>query len=168
MIRRIFACFTVLMLSALCLCGCGEQSSAVVVEYADMQKLSAAMSAADSSLPDMLTVTDADDNAAINFSSVSDMDYNKVAHYFLTYSSEGKADEICVIALKDQTDVLAAKSALELHKTTRVRMYREYDAAQAPRAESGLVFTDGLYAVLIISDNAEAVKAAFTAEIAGD
>jgi len=168
------------MLLALSLCGCGgdagsssaaetsaETSAAAETpyEYAEMAQLAADMAAADSTLPDMLTVTDADDKADVSFASVSEMDYGKVAHYLLVYSSAGKADEICVIAVKDEADTEEAKNELQKHADARVRMYREYDASQAPRAERAVVFSEGRYAVLIICDNADAVEAAFRAGI---
>jgi len=163
--KPIAVCMTLVMLCMFFMCGCGEQSSAEI-KYADMQTLAADMAAADSTLPEMLTVTDADENADISFSSVSDMEYDKIAHYCLVYSAEGKADEICVIAVKDPANVQEAKAALEAHAAARVRMYREYDASQAPRAENAVIFTDGVYAVLVICDHPDAVKAAFTAGIA--
>lgn len=143
-----------------------ESSAADTYTYADMTKLAADMAAADSTLPDMLTVTDADDGAEASFASIGDMAYDKIAHWLLVYSSEGKADEICVIAVNNAGDVKEAKDTLQKHADSRVRMYREYDASQAPRAEKAVIFTEGRYAVLIICDNADAVKAAFQAGIA--
>lgn len=175
--RRILSGAAALLLSACTLCGCGDMSSTAAVSsiaetssaaefvFADMTKLAADMAAADTTLPDMLTVTDADADAEVSFASVSDMDYGKLAHYLLVYSSAGKADEICVIAVKDEADAEEAKAALKKHAGSRVRMYREYDASQAPRAEKAVVFAEGHYAVLIICDNPDAVKAAFQAGI---
>ena len=178
--RSVLTGAAALLLAACTLCGCGEVSSSTAevsstadttapaeFAYADMTKLAADMAAADSTLPDMLTVTDADADAEVSFASVSDMDYGKLAHYLLVYSSQGKADEICVIAVKDAADAEEAKAELQAHADARVRMYREYDASQAPRAERAVIFAEGHYAVLIICDNPDAVKAAFRAGTAG-
>jgi len=143
-----------------CLTACGAESS-VVIEFADMKALAEKMLAADPGFPEMLTVTDADEDAEANFASVSQMDYSKIAHYFISYSAEGKADEIVVIAMKDKNEVLAAKAALDAHVLTRRNMYRTYDPSQEPRAAAAQVFVAGYYAVLIISDRADAVQAAF-------
>ena len=176
---RLYCAGAALLLAGCMLCGCGEASSTAEtapvssaaeseaeVTYPDMKQLAADMAAADSTLPDMLTVTDADSDADVSFASVSDMEYDKIAHYLLVYSSAGKADEICVIAVKDKADAAEAEAELKKHAESRVRMYREYDATQVPRAEKAVVFSEGHYAVLIICDNADAVKAAFTAGIA--
>lgn len=177
--RRILTCAAALMLSACTLCGCADSGSsaqapassaaettkAAEISFADMKQLAADMAAADSSLPEMLTVTDADADAEVSFASVSDMSYDKIAHYLLVYSAAGKADEICVIAVKDAADAEEAKKSLKSHANARVRMYREYDATQVSRAEHAQVFEQGNYAVLIICDHADAVKAAFEAGI---
>ena len=89
------------------------------------------------------------------------MDYTKIAHYLIAYSSEGKADEIVVIAMKDKNEVLAAKAALDTHVITRKNMYRTYDPSQEPRVSAAQVFVKGYYAVLVVSDHADAVAAAF-------
>ncbi len=159
--KRLIALLCTALTLLCCLTACGGESSETVIEYADMKTLAEKMVAADSGFPDMLIVTDADENAQENFASVSQMDYTKIAHYLIAYSSEGKADEVVVIAVKDKNEVLAAKSALDTHVITRRKMYRTYDPSQEPRVAAANVFVSGYYAVLIISDRADAVQAAF-------
>ena len=158
--KQLITLFCAAMMMLLCLTACGE-SSEKVVEYADMKTLAENMVAADSSFPDMLIVTDADDSAEEHFASVSQLDYTKVAHYLIAYSAEGKADEIVVIAMKNKNEVSAAKADLDQHVTTRRNMYRTYDPSQEPRVSAAKVFVSGYYAVLIVSDRADAVQAAF-------
>ena len=144
--------------AAMFICGCGAAATSATVSMYDLFK---EMLAADSSLPDMTTVSSNDDAAESNFSYLSDLDYSKVDSYFLSYSSEGKADEIAVIAVKDTNDVNEAKSTLEAQVDSRKKLYETYDTDQVERVNKAVVFTSGQYAVLIISDNSSEVKSAF-------
>ncbi|MBQ3404373.1 MAG: DUF4358 domain-containing protein [Oscillospiraceae bacterium] len=142
---------------AIVLCACGAKEEALVSMY-DLQQT---MMQADDSLPDMKTVNSSAEDADELFEYLSDMPYDKVEGYFLAYSSEGKADEIAVIAVKNSADINEAVDSLREHQDGRVKLYTQYDPTQTGRAEDGLVFSNGRYAALIISDNQQAVKAAF-------
>ena len=137
--------------------GCGQNEKPVVSMY----DLSRAMLAADDTLPEMSYISSSDENASELFTYISDLDYALVDSYFLSYSSKGLADEIAVIALKNEADVAAAMKTIESHVQERTAMYRQYDPSQMDRVEGGLVFTSGRYAVLIISDKQKEVKSAF-------
>ena len=149
------------------LTGCAQESSAPAssvqeMTYADMSELAKTMKDADPDLPDMLTVTDSDEEAETNFLSITDdLSFDKVAHYLLIYSSEGKCEEIAVIALKDQADTEAAKAALEKHLDTRRHLFAQYHPEEVPRMKNAEVFTSGAYAVLTVCQHPDAVKAAF-------
>lgn len=145
-------------LICLCLTGCAEQSVNVEVSIYELQQ---AMLEADPSLPEMLTVNSSSEDAETLFAYLSDFDYAKVDSYFLAYSATGLADEIAVIALKDSSDAADAAQSLEEHVQGRVNMYSFYEPDQASRAEDALVFHKENFAVLIISDHAEDVRAAF-------
>lgn len=157
------------LLSALCalclalgLCACsGGGSAADTTAEADMEDLQTAMLAADPSLPEMLSVTGDVEDAARLFTYVSDFPYEKVENFLLSYSATGKADEIAVIAVKDKADIDAAAQTLRAHLEDRLKLFRQYEPEEVARAEQGQVFTKGPYAVLIISDDAAAVKTAF-------
>ena len=64
----------------------------------------------------MLNASSAEENAEENFKHISDLDYSKVDSYFVSYSEEGLADEIAVIAVKDPQDVKEAKESLDDHR----------------------------------------------------
>lgn len=128
---------------------------------ASMYDLQKAMLEADSDFPPMITVGSSDENADELFVYLSDMDFDKVDAFFLGYSSEGLADEVAVIRVKNSGDLDDAVKSLNAHKEGRVHLYETYDPTQTSRAEAGLVFKNGNYAVLIISDNSSAVKKAF-------
>ena len=55
--------------------------------------------------------------------------------------------------------------SLKAHVDSRVKMYSTYDPSQVDRASSALVFSEGRYAILIISDKQDAVKSAILEQI---
>ena len=148
---------TVSLLLALCLCfclcACGESRETVSMYDLRVEMLSAA-----GKLPDMLSASSSDDNAKSSFSYISDMDYDKVEAYFVSYANELASYEI---AVKDASDVSVAADSLKQHAQNRVDFYRSYGVSEVPRAENALVFTDGRYAVLIMTDSNSAVRSAF-------
>ena len=97
-----------LVIVAMITCGCGSSRNTEIVSMYDLR---VAMEAADDSLPSMLNASSAEENAEENFKHISDLDYSKVDSYFVSYSEEGLADEIAVIAVKDPQDVKEAKES---------------------------------------------------------
>lgn len=147
-----------LALVVLLQCGCGNTKTSDTVSMYDLRQT---MEAADASLPDMLNASSAEEDAEDSFSYISDMDYDKVESFFLSYAKEGTADEIAVVAVKDANDVDEAKQSLEAHRQNRRKLLEQYEPEEVKRIDDGLVFAKDQYAVLIISDDAAAVKAAF-------
>ena len=131
-------------------------------EAVSMYDLRRAMCAADPSLPEMLYASSADSNPANLFANISDVDYDKVECFFLAYDAEGKANEIAVVCAKDAGDTQEIKSSLLKHVAERVEMYSTYMPDQEKKAKEAYVFTSGRYAVLIMCDDKDAVKSAFT------
>lgn len=146
------------VLTAVVFGGCGAGKSQDTVSMYDLNQT---MEAADQSLPDMLYASSADDNAEEQFVHISDMDYSKVDSYFVSYSKEGKADEITVIAVKDPADVTEAKESLERHRQSRIKLLNQYEPREVKRMEDGVIYTQGQYAVLLICDHSDAVRRAF-------
>ena len=144
-------------LTMLSLCACGGGHSAAV-PMADLQQ---SMLSAAPSLPEMKSVSDEDADAAGLFAYLSDLDYGKVEHFFLSYSAKGLADEIAVIALKDPADADAASASLRHHLKERSQMYGQYQPDQLKRVQDAQLFTQDQYVVLIVCDEADAVKDAF-------
>ncbi len=144
----VFACF---------LCGCQENKTTV-----SMYDLRQAMEAADSSFPEMLYASSAEDDAEDLFTNISDLDYKKVDSFFVSYAKEGgKADEIAVIAVKDSADTEEAKKSLEAHKENRRKLLDQYEPEEVSRIKDGVIFTSGQYAVFIVSEKSDAVRKAF-------
>jgi len=161
MMKRCFAALTAALL--LLLCACGGRSTAV-----SMEDLRERMLAAAPSLPEMKSVDDSADNAEELFAYLSDMDYGKVEHFFLSYSAKGLADEIAVIAVKNAADAAAAQASLQSHLEGRKLLYEQYQPDQLQRTESAEIFVKDQYAVLIVCDEVQAVKDAFRQAVAAN
>lgn len=142
------------------LCGCGAGGS-TDKETVSMYDLNQKMEEAESSLPEMLYASSEDGNAKEQFKHISDLDYDKVDSYFVSYSKEGKADEIAVIAVKDPADAAEAKESFERHRQSRIKLLNQYEPKEVKRIEDGIIFTRGQYAVLIICDHPDAVRKSF-------
>lgn len=158
---KIISISAILLLLLCLVTSCGKEK--VEIDIVSMYDLRVAMEAADSSFPEMLNVNSSQEDAKNLLNNyVSDIDYEKVHSFFVSYAAEGGlADEIVVIAVKDEADVREAKSTLEEHKQDRYKLLEQYEPKEVKRVKDGLVFTNGRYAVLIISDNSGAVKTAF-------
>ena len=126
-----------------------------------MEAMQTALLAADPTLPEMRSITGQVGDAETLFTYVSDLPYEKVDDFLLSYSAEGKADEIAVIAVKDPADAEAAADTLRAHLDQRLTLFRQYSPDEVSRAEKALVFTQDQYAVLLICDGNQDVKAAF-------
>ncbi len=163
--KRTGAVLALLCLS-LSLCACGGQRSAklTAVSIYDLQK---SMLEADDTLPEMLTVNSSAEDGEELFHYLSDLDYSKVAGYFLAYAADGMADEIAVIVTKDPKDAPEAEASLKRHVEGRLELYRNYEPEQVRRAEGAVIFSKDACAVLIISDRPEAARGAFEETLSG-
>ena len=150
----------VLVLALLTACtGCGGKNTSNTVSMYDLRT---AMEAADPDLPEMLNASSTEKDAEDKFSHISEMDYKKVDSYLVSYSADGhKADEIVVIAVKDKEDVDEAKESLTKHQQDRYNLLQSYEPKQVSRIQDGLIFTEGQYAVLIITNHNDDVRKAF-------
>ncbi|MBO4420116.1 MAG: DUF4358 domain-containing protein [Oscillospiraceae bacterium] len=166
----------VLLLAAiLLLAGCGQEPETeakteptreAVKPMVSMYDLRTAMTAAQPGLPDMTSVSSSDENAEGLFAYLSDLSYDKVEGFFLTYSSDGKtANEIAVICLKDPADLPALEASLKAHIKGRVDLYKTYAPDQVEQASAAEVVTQGRYMALIMCSDRAAVKAAFVSGV---
>ena len=119
-------------------CGSGKNSSNTVSMY----DLRTAMEQADPDLPEMLNASSTEKDAEDKFSHISDMDYKKVDSYFVSYSSDGH-------------------KSLTKHQQDRYNLLQSYEPKQVSRIQDGLIFTEGQYAVLIITNHNDDVRKAF-------
>lgn len=98
------------LLAVLSLAACGNEGSGTAT--VNMKQLQQAMLAAAPSLSETASTTGDAADAKETFSYVSDLPYDKVENFLLSYSTTGKADEIAVIAVKDPADVTKAADSL--------------------------------------------------------
>lgn len=150
---------SVILFFGICLCllvGCTSSQ----VEYMDLKPLEktiqatlgqAKLSLADSSM----------DDAKELFSNISDIDYGKIGQYFILYSSKGTSDEIVVVELKDSQDIQKMEESLRKHLENRKKLFENYAPSQVKNIDGAKLFSVGNYTVLVICENATAVKEAF-------
>ena len=157
--KKTIAILLCVLTAALLLCACGGAQNANHVSLFDLKE---AMLAA-TSFGDMAYVSSEDKDAKTYLATVSDFDYENVDAFSITYAKDGKgnADEIVVIRVKESADTAAALSSLQTHLKTRQSIYATYDPTQSEKIGKGITFSKGDYAVLIVSDDNAAVKAAF-------
>ena len=147
----------------LVLSGCGQASSGKNV---DMNKLREDMIAADTQLPDMLTVTEESDSAEASFAVLADFDFEKVERFFYCYSESGSPEEIAVIQLKDKGDAADLMTALNQHIESRKSTFQQYSPEQVDMVEKAVLTFEENYVTLIISAKCGAVQDVFKAALA--
>ena len=160
-----------LLALSLLLCGCGggpaeTEAPAEPAPMVSMYDLRRAMTAAQPGLPEMISVSSSDENAGELFAYLSDLDYEKVEGYFLTYAADGKtADEIAVVCLRDEADLPALITSLKEHLQGRVNLYKSYAPELVEQASAAELVPQGRYLALIMCADRAAVKAAFEAGV---
>lgn len=147
-----FLCFSIV--------GCGKKNEINVTQI-DMKKLQETMLAADETLPKMQISSSNDENADINFTSLSDMDYNRIAGYFYAYAKGGTAQEIAVIQLKDSKDEAILMQSLQKHVDSRIKTLQEYNPEQVAMAQNAVITRKSGCVTLIISEKNGLVQNAF-------
>ncbi len=149
----------------LCACAARENNTPAKTDVSLFDLKEAMLAAAD--FGDMAYVSSNDADAKTYLSAVSDIAYDKVDAFSVSYAKDGKgnSDEVVVIRVKDAADTAEALATLQKHLQTRQSLYATYDPTQSQKVGNGITFSDGLYAVLIVSDDNAAVKAAFEAFI---
>ncbi len=140
-----------------CISGCSEKEEKNISIY-DLQK---AVLEAGKDFPEMKTVNGSSEDAASLFTYLSDVEYEKVDGFFLSYAAEGESYEVAVVRMKENSDVKEMTDSLKAHVDDRINLYKNYEPEQVGRAEEADVFSEGKYAVLIMCDNKSDIKAAF-------
>ena len=126
-----------------------------------ISSLQETMLSADTTLPEMTKVSSEDAQAELNFAYLSDLSYDLVDAYFYAYATEGTAEEIAVIKLKDKNDASAMMKAMHDHIESRQGTFQEYDPEQLSMTEKAVVTREGSYIALIISSKDGLVQKAF-------
>lgn len=151
---------TVMILLCFSIAAC-KKNTQTTVETIDMKKLQETMLASDETLPKMQISSSDDENADLNFTSLSDMDYNRIAGYFYAYAKGGTAQEIAVIQLKDSKDEAILMQSLQKHVDSRIKTLQEYNPEQVAMAEKAVITRKSGCVTLIISEKNGLVQNAF-------
>jgi len=142
------------------LAGC-EKKGKKVEPIVDMKAFEERMLDADTTLPEMKKVSGLDENAELNFTALSDFEYEKVEDYFYCYAQDGDVQEIAVIALKDEKDAAAALKSLHNHVDNRVGTLQEYSPEKVDMAKNAVITSEGRYVTMIICEKTGLVQNAF-------
>lgn len=145
------------LLTAVTLVGCSGGNASSV----DEQKLFSDMVAADTSLPEMTTVTSKDKDGELNFSTLCDFDYADVKGYAYAYASEGTPEEIAVVAVKDASDAAPLMTSIKEHIELRRGVMQEYSPEDVAMVDNYVLTYNGNLVTLIISSQSGLVQKVF-------
>ena len=164
--KNVLLCGLLLVMSMVLMTGCGSDAagdSADAQESLNLQALCEDMIAADTTLPEMVTVTDADDQAELNFGSFSDFDYDRVASYIYAYAKDGGVQEVVIVELKDAGDAAALMNTMQDHLTDRRGTLEAYAPDQVTLVDHAVIKQKGRYVTMIISPKSGLMQQVFDA-----
>ena len=164
-IYRKFTALVCVLLLTVGTVGCGGEKPAQGNEPAvDMQTLQESMLAADTTLPEMKVVTSDEEQAELNFSALSDFEYDRVQSYFYAYASDGGSQEIAVVQLRDAGDAAALMNTLKDHLEDRRGALTAYAPDQLPLVDHAVIKQKGALVTMIIAEKSGLIQQAFEAE----
>lgn len=112
-------------------------------------------------IPEMDTVTSDDENAESVFLVFSELDYDKVEDFVISYSKVGLADEIVVVHTKSGEDVEELKDDLEERLESRKGTFEEYNPEEQTKFTGACVLAQDNCVVLLIGNQAQNGKYEF-------
>ncbi|MEE3468525.1 MAG: DUF4358 domain-containing protein [Eubacterium sp.] len=137
-IKKIVCLMTV---AALALTGCGDSGEGG--SNVDVSALGGELSALDTELPSMETVTNTSENAETAFAVLADYDYAKIDSFYYAYSASGSPEEIAVISVKEKNDVADLMKALQNHLDSRRQTFQAYDPDQVSMVDNAIITYQG-------------------------
>ncbi len=140
---------------------CSDGNNSSTTSSFDMKDAMNAALEAGTSLPEMTTVTDADGDASVSaLEAVTDISSDKLQSYGVSYSTEGKADEIVILNLNNDNDADDAVESLKKHVEERMNLFSNYDSKEGARYQNADVFQAGSCVILVVCDDSDEVEAA--------
>lgn len=161
--KKLIIFLTGILTCCLVLMSCGSGDSKSAQEDLDLDAVKEAVLAADEELPEMLIASSKDENANVYLSSIVDEDtvpMSDVQSFLICYSSEGLADEIVVLQMKDEDAAKKAATALKDHLESRQKLFAEYKASESDKLDNATIDIDGTVVTLAICSNPSAVVTA--------
>ncbi len=138
----------VLVFAAL-LCGCGSNGGSAESKV-DLKAVFEAACAADTTLPEMTTVSSDADDAELNFTLLCDFEYDRVDSYYYAYATDGSAPEVAVVRVKESGDAAALMSKIKNHVADRRGAMESYSPEQVEAVDKYVLVREGdaiLYAI---------------------
>ena len=110
----------------------------------------------DATLPSLSRADSSMEQGEDYFAYLSNLDYDKIENYCFDYATDGTAEEIAIIQLRDKADSEACKSSLEEHVHSRKTMYDAYKPEQSATVDKAKIIIKDAYVVLLISKDSDA------------
>lgn len=147
-----------ILLAAACmisLCACGDNVKKIEVSAKDLT--AAAIQAEGLDGADLLSSPD-DETFADRFYYFYGIKTDQVRDYAVAYSSVSRPEEISVLVAADGVDVSVLSDALDERRKMLPTSYALYSPESVEMLEDSIIFTEGDCAVLIVAENAEALR----------
>lgn len=155
-IKVLFISVSVLMIM-LMMVGCGEETTAKYTSKEIYDAVTSAMK----DMPEMTVVDEKSEDAEELYSFFSDAEYDKIKGYVFAYSTEGYADEVIVVEVKDSDDVSELKEDLQQRLETRKGTFATYNTDEGTKFQGATVLAKDNYVVLLIGNQAQNGKYEF-------
>ena len=91
------------------------------------------------------------------FEYLYDTSFDRAKDGAYGYSSESYADEVTVILANEEKDVKVIKGHLEERISRRMKDFMGYKPEEVAKLENAVVYTEGLYVVMVVSADPDAV-----------
>ncbi len=145
----------------LCLAACkGEENTEDAGKYT-ASELMDIVEKSITDLPEMSFVDEKSENAENILSYLTEVSIDNIISYKFLYSSEGAAEEIAIIQLKDGKDVKQVVSDLKERLETRRNSFATYNEKEVAKFDAAVVVSKDNYVMLIIGNQAQNGKYAF-------
>lgn len=156
--------FRFVLLFAVCIVGfsmsgCGKDDSEDTKYTAD--ELMKTVTASITDLPSMTTINQDSDNAKDIFTYLSTMDYDKIKDFAFNYATDGTAEEIAIVCVKDSDDADTIEEDLNKRLSSRKATFETYNEEELAKFDGATVVSNGNYIMLIIGNQAQNGKFAF-------
>lgn len=153
-------CFLFLVLTSCISCGT-HSSTAAAASTISLEELSSKIEQAAGTLPKMSRSTASNKDAEDWFCYLCDFDYSKVEDYSISYASNGSAEEIFLIKLKDSNDSTSAELSLHNRIKSRTITFDQYQPEEVYKLSNAIVTSNGNYVALLICQDEYNAKKAF-------
>lgn len=159
--RKISIIGLITLMAGILVTGCGEENDTEENGKYTSKEIYDKVVASVTDLPAMTTVDNSTEDGIDALSYVTELESDKIIDFVYSYSTEGLADEILIIQLKNSDDVKTVSSDLEERLETRKATFSVYDAEEGSKFQGAVVVKNGKYLMLIIGNQAQNGKYAF-------